>query len=362
MKAAILIEPHKPVLVEEVDLQDPKDGEVLVDLVGAGICHSDYHYVDGHIKPRKLPLVMGHEGSGIVEKIGPGVKSIKPGDKIIFSMDAMCGFCRNCTNGIPTLCETYGRTVTMPDGTNRFSKNGDPIYQSNGVGTYTEKTVVPADTVVKVSDDTPLEKACLIGCAVITGVGSVVNRAKVEKGSSVAVFGCGGVGLNVIQGSVFSSSSTIVAIDNNEFKLKKAKEMGATHTVNSAKEDPVQAITEITKGGVDYAFEVVGFPDILSQAFKSTRPGGTAVMVGVQPPDAKVSIDCTDLLMDRGLIGAYHGTARPRVDFQWLLDLYKTGRLNLDGLITKYRPLKEVNEAFEDMNKGLVARSILTFK
>ena len=182
MKAAILIEPHKPVLVEEVDLQDPKDGEVLVDLVGAGICHSDYHYVDGHIKPRKLPLVMGHEGSGIVEKIGPGVKSIKPGDKIIFSMDAMCGFCRNCTNGIPTLCETYGRTVTMPDGTNRFSKNGDPIYQSNGVGTYTEKTVVPADTVVKVSDDIPLEKACLIGCAVITGIGTVINRAKVEKG------------------------------------------------------------------------------------------------------------------------------------------------------------------------------------
>ena len=151
-------------------------------------------------------------------------------------------------------------------------------------------------------------------------------------------------------------------MDNNEFKLEKAKEMGATHTVNSAKEDPVEAIIEITKGGVDYAFEVVGFPAILTQAFKSTRPGGTAVMVGVQPPDATVSIDCADLLMDRGLIGAYHGTARPRVDFQWLLDLYKAGRLNLDGLITKYRPLVEVNEAFEDMNKGLVARSILTFE
>ena len=359
--SAVLFEPHKPVRIEELELQDPKENEVLVKLVGAGICHSDYHYVDGHIKPRNLPLVMGHEGSGIIEKIGSSVKSVLPGDKIIFSMDAMCGFCKNCTNGLPTLCTTYGRTVTMPDGTTRFSKNNTPIYQSNGVGTYSEKTVVPEDTVVKVSDETPLEKACLIGCAVITGIGSVVNRAKVEKGSNVAVFGCGGVGLNVIQGSVFSSASIIIAVDTNEFKLKKAIEMGATHTINPDKNNPVEAIIDITHGGVDYAFEVVGFPKILSQAFKSTSPGGTAVMVGVQPPDAKISVDCFDLLMDRSLIGAYHGTAKPRIDFQWLLDLYKTGRLNLDGLISKQRPLSEVNEAFEDMNAGKVARSIISF-
>ena len=360
-KSAVLYDAHHPLIIEELDLQDPNENEVLVKVSGAGVCHSDYHYIDGHRAIPAKPIVMGHEGSGIIESVGNNVKSVSPGDKIIFSMDAMCGFCRNCTNGLPTLCTTYGRKVTMPDGTTRFSLNNNNVYQSNGVGTYSEKTVVPADTVVKVSDDTPIDKACLIGCAVITGIGTVVNRAKVEKGSNVAIFGCGGVGLNVIQGAVFSSASIIIAVDKNEFKLKKAIEMGATHTINPDKNDPVESILEITKGGVDYSFEVVGFPEILSQAFQSTCPGGTAVMVGVQPIDAKISVDCNDLLLDRSLIGAYHGTARPRVDFQWLLDLIKNGRLNLDALISRERPLEEVNQAFEDMNAGKVARSILTF-
>ncbi len=361
MKAAVLHEPGVPLPVENLDLEEPRQGEVSVDLVAAGVCHSDYHYIDGHIQPRSLPLVMGHEGAGIVSAVGPGVQSVNPGDSIIFSMDAMCGYCRNCTVGRPALCETYGRSATMPDGTTRFSRDGKPYYQSNGVGTFTERTVVPADSVVKVPDGSPLEKACLIGCAVITGVGSVVNRAKVEAGSTVAVFGCGGVGLNVIQGAVLASAARIIAVDKVDFKLTKAEEMGATHFVNPDKEDAAQRIIELTDGGADYAFEVVGFPAVLEQVFRSVRPGGTAVMVGVQPPDSKITIDAWDLLMDRSLIGAYHGAARPRVDFLWLLELYQQGRLKLDELITRYRPLDEINEAFDDMNKGVVARTVLTF-
>ena len=225
IRAAILEKSNHPLVIDDIDVPPLQVGQVLVKVHQTSICGAQIGEIDAVKGEDKfLPHLLGHEGSGIIEKIGSSVKSVSPGDKIIFSMDAMCGFCRNCTNGLPTLCTTYGRTVTMPDGTTRFSKNNTPVYQSNGVGTYSEKTVVPEDTVVKVSDDTPLEKACLIGCAVITGIGSVVNRAKVEKGSNVAVFGCGGVGLNVIQGSVFSSASIIIAVDTNEFKLKKAVE------------------------------------------------------------------------------------------------------------------------------------------
>ena len=360
MKAAVFYEPHAPVTVEEIDLDEPKTGEVLVDLVGAGVCHSDYHFVDGHLSQPSVPYVMGHEGAGIIRRVGAGVTSVAPDDKIIFSMDTMCGYCRNCTAGRPTLCETYGRSQVMPDGTTRFSKDGVPYYHS--VATYSEQTVVPADKVVKVPADAPLEQASIIGCAVITGVGAVVNRAKVEAGSAIAVFGCGGVGLNVIQGGVLASASKIIAVDTVEFKLGKAEEMGATHFVNADREDPVRRITEITGGGADYAFEVVGFPALVRQAFESVRPGGTAVVVGVQPPQAEVAVDAWELLQDRALMGAYHGSARARVDFLWLLDLYKDGRLKLDELITRYRPLDEINEAFEDMNNGLTARTVLTFR
>ncbi|MDP7578683.1 MAG: Zn-dependent alcohol dehydrogenase [SAR202 cluster bacterium] len=361
MRAAVCYESHMPLKVEELELSPPKANEAEVQLVGAGVCHSDYHFVDGHITPTTLPLVLGHEGAGVVTKIGPGVENVSPGDHIIFSMDAMCGYCRNCTLGRPTLCETYGRVFTMPDGTTRFSKDGRPYYSMVGIGTFADRTVVAADRLVKVRDDVPLEKACLIGCAVITGVGSVVHRAKVEAGTTVVVFGCGGVGLNVIQGAILASAAKIIAVDTVEFKLEKAREMGATDVINASLVEPGPRIAEITGGGADYAFEVVGWPDLVVQAFKSIRPGGTAVMVGVQPPETKITIDAWDLFQDRALIGAFHGSAMPRVDFPWLLDLYMDGRIKLDELITRYRPLDEINEAFEDMNNGVTARTVLTF-
>ena len=360
MKAAVFHEPHVPLALEELELEGPKAGEVLVEMVGAGVCHSDYHYMDGHIVAPDVPLVMGHEGAGIIRQTGPGVTSVGAGDKIIFTLDAMCGHCRNCTLGQPTLCQTYRRSVLMPDGTPRFSKNGVPYYHFNA--TFSQHTVVPADKVVKVPGDSPLEKACLLGCSVITGVGAVVNQARVEAGSTMAVFGCGGVGLNVVQGGILASASKIIAVDKVDFKLTKAEEMGATHFVNADREDPVKRIVEITGGGADYSFEVVGFPAVVQQAFQSVRRGGTAVMVGVQPTDAEISVNARELLVgNKTLVGAWHGAARPRVDYLWLLYLYKQGRLKLDELITRYRPLEEVDEAFEDMNSDAVARTVLTF-
>ena len=280
--------------------------------------------------------------------------SVAPGDRIILSLDAMCGYCRNCSEGSPALCETHQGVPPS-----RMSRNGQPYH--HGRPTYTEQAIIPADACVKVPEDTPLEKTCLISCAVITGIGAVVNRAKVESGATMAVFGCGGVGLNVIQGGVLASAGKIIAVDTVSYKLELAEQFGATHFVNAEKEDPVERIRQITGGGVDYAFEVVGFPSIVKQAFESTRTPGTAVVIGVQPVAQDVSVNGNDLIRDRALIGSFHGAARARVDFLWILDLYKQGKIKLDELISRYRPLDEINEAFDDMIQGKVARTVLVF-
>ena len=234
-------------------------------------------------------------------------------------------------------------------------------HQRGGVDLFSEETIILASSAVKVRKDVPLEKLCLIGCGVMTGVGAVINRAKVKTGSTVAIFGCGGVGLNVVQGAKLAAASKIIVIDKVDLKLEMAREMGATHFINASTEDPVKSIMNLTKGGVDYAFEVIGFPHTIRQAFDSVVPGGTAVMVGVPPERADISIPGRSLFLDRTLMGTFYGAARPRVDFPWLIDLYVDGRLKLDELITKYRPLEEVNEAFNDMNEGISARTVLTF-
>ena len=266
----------------------------------------------------------------------------------------MCGYCRNCSLGSPALCETYPRVPVT-----RMTLDGKPIYHFRP--TFAEQTIALADACVKVPDDTNLHVGCLVSCGVITGVGAVVNRAKVEPGASMAVFGCGGVGLNVVQGGVLASAGKIIAVDRVPYKLELAEHMGATHFINARNEDPVERIKEITGGGADYAFEVVGFPAVVRQALESVRTTGTAVLVGVQPSGQEISIDGWHLLQDRALIGAFHGSARARVDFLWLLDLYSQGRLKLDELVSRSRPLDEINEAFDDMNAGTVARTVLTF-
>ena len=354
MKAAVFYQTNVPVSIEDLEIEAPREGEVLLDIVGAGVCHSDYHFVDGHIKREVTPWVMGHEGAGVVVETGPGVTNLTPGDKVILSLDAMCGYCRTCSQGSPALCETH---PDLP--VSRMQKNGQPFYHVRP--TFVEQSIALADACVKVPHETPLEKACLISCAVITGIGAVVNRAKVETGSTMAVFGCGGVGLNAIQGGVLASAGKIIAVDKVPYKLELAEQFGATHLVNADKEDPVQRIKEITGGGADYAFEVVGFPVLVRQAIDSVRPTGTAVVVGVQPTGEDIYVDGWDLLHDRALIGGWHGAATARVDFLWLLDLYNQGKIKLDELISRYRPLDELNEAFDDMNQGRVARSVIVF-
>jgi Zn-dependent alcohol dehydrogenase len=354
MRAAILERPGSRIPIRDLEVQELRQGEVLLDVVAAGVCHSDYHLMDGHMQPLGLPWVLGHEGAGVVRETAPGVAGLSPGDKVILSLDAMCGYCRNCSLGSPALCETYPREVFT-----RMTLDGKPTYHFRP--TYAEQTIALADACVKVPDDTNLHVGCLVSCGVITGIGAVVNRAKVEAGATMAVFGCGGVGLNVVQGGVLASASKIIAVDRVPYKLELAEQMGATHFINAATEDPVERIMEITGGGADYAFEVVGLPSLVRQALDSVRPTGTAVVVGVQPSDQDISVDGWHLLLDRALIGAFHGSARARVDFLWILDLYSQGRLKLDELVSRSRPLDEINEAFDDMNAGIVARTVLTF-
>ena len=356
MKAAVFYEAHQPIPVEEVDLAGPEQGEVRVKMAGAGACHSDYHAVSGHTVRGKVPFIMGHEGAGIVEEVGQGVDDLAVGDHVIFSLTPQCGLCRNCTAGRANLCEVERGSS---EDTTRFSKDGVPI--SHGLATFSEHTVVAASSLVKVREDIPIDKLCLFGCSVMTGVGAVINRAKVETGSTVAVFGCGGVGLHAVQGAKLASASKIIAIDKMDMKLDMAVEMGATHTVNADREDPVGRILDLTGGGVDYAFEVIGLPEVVRQAFDSTRTGGTACMVGVPPTDSEVSVSANALFMDRTVMGTFYGAGRPRIDFPWLLDLYMDGRIKLDELITKYRPLTEINEAFDDMVSGAATRTVLTF-
>ena len=359
MKAAVLYKPGFPLPVEDVELQKPQSGEVMVKLSAAGVCHSDYHFVSGFFTPTKMPLVMGHEGAGIVTEIGRNVNTAKIGDKVILSMDSMCGKCKNCTIGLPTMCSTYPRTFKMPDGTTRFKKNKTELYHM--VGAFSEYTVVPEDQLVLIPKDTPLDKACIIGCAVITGIGSVINRAKVQIGDTTAIFGCGGVGLNVIQGCSIAGATQIIAIDTVDSKLTKAMELGATHTINPKTTDPIEAIKDITSGGVNFAFDVVGDAEIIKTAFNSTCPGGTTVIVGIPPTNLDISIKGWDILLDRAIIGAFHGGARARHDFLCILDLYNTGRIKLDELITGYRPLDEINEAFDDLINGKSIRTVIMF-
>ena len=359
MKAAVLYKPGFPLPIDDVELQKPQSGEVMVKLSAAGVCHSDYHFISGFFTPTRMPLVIGHEGAGIVTEVGENVQTAKVGDKVILSMDSMCGKCKNCTIGQPTMCLTYPRTFKMPDGTTRFKKNNTELFHM--VGTFSEYTVLPQDQLVIIPKDTPLDKACIIGCAVITGIGSVINRAKVKIGDTTAVFGCGGVGLNVIQGCSIAGATQIIAIDPVDSKLTKATELGATHTINPTKIDTVEAIKDITSGGVNFAFDVVGDPNVIKTAFTSTRPGGTTVIVGIPPTDLDLSIKGWDILLDRTIMGAFHGGARARHDFLWILDLYNTGRIKLDELITGYRPLEEINEAFDDLINGKSIRTVLTY-
>lgn len=354
---------NEPLAVEDVDLADPGPGEVAIRLRASGVCHSDWNVLSG-ATPNPVPVVLGHEGAGVVDAVGDGVDALSEGDHVVLSWLPACGRCFYCAQARPVLCEWSTPAMlagTMPDGTTRLSRDGDVIHHYSFLSTFAERCVVPQESCVPVRKDAPLEIAALVGCAVMTGVGAVVNRARVEPGSAVAVFGAGGVGLSAVLGARLAGAGTIVAVDPVAFKRELALELGATHAVDPAAEEASQAVRALTGGrGADYAIDAAGAPGTVRAAYEAVRPGGTVVAVGIPPADAEACLPGPALPREEKTVtGSLYGSSRPHVDMPLLLDLYLAGRLDLDRLVTRRYPLDAVNDAFAAMNAGRVARAVL---
>lgn len=353
MKAVVSFGVGQPVRVTDVLVKDPGPGEVRVALRAAGLCHSDVSVLDGTI-PYPTPVVLGHEGAGIVEAVGPGVTSVREGDTILLSTLAHCGRCPACDVGRPTEC----RNAPSPVSTKPFTVDGTPAYQFANTSTFTERTVIREQSAIPIDPRVPFDRACLIGCGVMTGFGAVVNRAKVETGATMAVFGVGGIGLNCVQGGVLSGAAKIIAVDVSEQKLEWARRFGATHTINSAEVDPVEAIRDLTTGGADYTFEAVGNIEVIRQALAALGPGGALTIVGVPKIGTSFDFVVQALYQNKAILGCRYGTARPRRDFALLADLYLQGRLKIDELITSHYALDDFDRALEDLRSGQLARGV----
>jgi S-(hydroxymethyl)glutathione dehydrogenase / alcohol dehydrogenase len=364
MRAAVLYEAQTPMTIEEVSLDGPRDDEVLVQVKATGACHSDYHVIDGswHGTGYPFPMILGHEAAGIVEKVGADVTSIKAGDHVILSFAPSCGRCRMCTIGQPHLCSGMRSAPgTFPDGTRRHRKADLEINSfGRGMSSFAEYSVVHQSAAIKIAPEMPMEGAALIGCAVMTGVGAVLNTARVEPGATVAVFATGGVGLSVVQGAVLANASKIIAIDVLDNKLDYASSFGATHTINSRTQDPVAAIREITAGqGVDYAFDAIGDSKVSRACYDAVRRGGTAVIVGMAPTGSEILIPGTIAGDEKIVKGCFYGSTRPAVDFPRLVDFALRGVLQLDRMVTRTYPLADINAAFAALSRGDNARGLL---
>ena len=359
MKAAIFHGPHQPLTIEDVELDEPMAQEVVVRVVASGVCHSDLHFVDGFY-PFPAPAILGHEAAGIVEAVGPMVDEFKPGDHVIACLSVFCGHCEYCLTGRTHLCGS--RPVRPKDAPPKLRWQGTPVAQFANLSAYAEKMLVHQNAIVKVRDDMPFDRAALIGCGVTTGVGAVLNTARVEPGSMVAVFGCGGVGLAAIQGARIGGARMIIAVDVHSHKLATARELGATHVVDASAHDPVPAIREMTGGGVDFSFEAIGLKKAAEQCFDCLRPGGTATVIGMIPVGQKIELEGSAFLREKKIQGSSMGSNRFKVDMPRYVDFYMQGRLKLDEMITRRMKLDEVNEAFRAMKAGEVARSVLLFE
>lgn len=364
MRAAILNEANTPFCIETVELEAPKTGEVLVKMVASGVCHSDWHVVEG-LSYFPMPIICGHEGAGLVESVGQGVTRVAPGDHVSLNFRANCGNCFYCQRGKPQLCEVYTpilRSGLMKDGTSRISRNGEPIHIMTGLGCFAEYVVIPEAGCVPVRKDVPLEVAALVGCAVSTGVGAAMYTADVKPGQSVAVYGAGGVGLNIIMGAALCGADPIIAVDTNSSKMEIAREFGATDTLYSDG-STVQRIQALTQGrGADHVFESVGLTSLQETAFDATRPGGTLTLVGLTPVGSGTNLPGSVITRAEKVIrGSFYGSVLPQRDFPMFLDLYSRGKLMLDELVTRRYQLDEINEAYQDMLSGEVARGIITF-
>jgi S-(hydroxymethyl)glutathione dehydrogenase/alcohol dehydrogenase len=365
MQAAVLREPGRPVEVLEVELAPPRAGEALVRIAACGVCASDLHVVDGDI-PEPLPLVLGHEASGVVVETGAGVERLRPGDHVVLALVPSCGECRACRAGRPTFCELGGRmaaTGTLADGTSRLSQNGAVLHHFNSVSSFAEYAVVPESVAVPIRKDVRLDVTALVGCAALTGWGAVRRTAAVESGASVAVWGCGGVGLTTIQAARVAGAAPIVAVDTRPEKLELAQRLGATATVQARPSaDVARRVRHAAGGGVDYAFEAIGRPETIREAWDALRPGGTAVVVGLPPKGSTVEIDTWGFINEKTLRGTFLGSARIDEDVPALVDLYARGELLLDELVSDRIPLSALPEAFERLRAGEAVRQLVVFE
>ena len=361
-RAAVLSAVGEEIRIEELELQDPQEGEVLVRMRAAGICHSDWHVATG-ATPHPLPVVLGHEGAGVVEAVGPGMDSISKGDHVSLNWAPSCGSCFYCSHGRPGLCETFVKPLwagTMLNGSTRFQRSGKPVFHFSGLACFSEWTVVPHQCCIRMPNKVPFEIAALIGCAVTTGVGAVLNTAKVTQGSSIAVFGCGGVGLSVILGAKLAQASTIIGVDNIPGKETVALSVGASHFVTGG--DVVARIKGLTGGrGADYVFEAIGSPAMQETAFEAVRPGGVLVLAGISPAGTKTNLPGASITrQEKTVMGSYYGTSNPQKDFPLIANHFLEKRLPIDRIVGTRYTLNEINVAYRNINSGS-GRGIIVF-
>ena len=367
VKAAVAFESGKPLSLETVQLQPPQEGEVLVEIKASGVCHTDAYTLSGADPEGLFPTILGHEGAGIIAEVGAGVTSVKPGDRVIPLYTPECRQCAYCLSQKTNLCQairaTQGKGV-MPNGTSRFSLQGKPLYHYMGTSTFANYTVLPEIAVAKIRDDAPLDKVCLIGCGVTTGLGAVINTAKVEPGANVVVFGLGGIGLNVIQGAKMVGASKIVGVDINSDKQQMAIDYGMTDFVNPREIDGdlVEYLVELTGGGADYSFECIGNVQVMRQALECCHKGwGVSTVIGVAGAGEEISTRPFQLVTGRVWQGSAFGGARGRTDVPKIVDWYMEGKINIDDLVTHTMAIEQINDAFELMKKGESIRSVVTF-
>jgi S-(hydroxymethyl)glutathione dehydrogenase/alcohol dehydrogenase len=366
-RAAIATQAGHPLEITEIDVQGPRQGEVLVRMVATGVCHTDAFTLSGEDPEGIFPAVLGHEGGGVIEEVGAGVTSVKPGDHVIPLYTPECGECSFCRSGKTNLCQairvTQGQGL-MPDGTSRFSLKGKPLYHYMGTSTFSEYSVMPEISVARINPQAPLDKVCLLGCGITTGIGAVLNTAKVEAGATVAVFGLGGIGLSVVQGAVMAGASRIFAIDLNEDKFAMARMLGATDFVNpSSYDEPIQdVIVELTGGGVDYSFECIGNTNVMRSALECCHKGwGESVIIGVAGAGQEISTRPFQLVTGRVWRGTAFGGVRGRSELPGYVDNYLAGKINIDDMVTHTMGLDGINRAFDLMHEGESIRSVVIF-
>jgi S-(hydroxymethyl)glutathione dehydrogenase / alcohol dehydrogenase len=360
MQAAVLRSSPGRLEIEDVAIDKPASREVLVRTAHAGLCHSDLHFIDG-VWQVGTASVMGHEGAGIVEAVGSDVTYVKPGDHVITCLSIFCGHCKYCLGGRPHLCANRSQVVARDTPALRDSK-GEALSPFASLGCFAEQMLVHEHAVVKIRDDMPLDTAALIGCGVTTGLGAVIRTAAVKPGSSVAVIGCGGIGLAAVQGARLMSAAPIIAVDVSAEKLENAQRLGATHVVNAREVDAVQAVKDLTGGGVDYSFEAIGTKKTAEQAFAMLGRGGTATIIGMVPLGVNLDIPGSDLLNEKRIQGSLMGSNQFRTDMPWFIELYLDGRLKLDEMVSAHRPLGEINEGYDVMRGGIGTRTVIDFE